>query len=389
MTVQTMTPINTGVAPSDAMPAATGLADTVGDAATAPFQAVFDAVEMPAEATPVMDEAAGQGGNRLPQAALVKALTEKTGRTGEPVAAALPENGDETAGGELAVALLMPVAQTDAASRSDGSMATAMVARSPDGAMVGARPLLAETRKPVEADAPVSALDGLDLSAGDGVVETLSDLATVKAAEPMQPGQKGTVEAMLSALEQNVAGSSNRHGPVDDNVQMTPSPLPSVTTSSTPTTASHGVHQAFIADAPGQPEWNQSLSRQIVWMSHQHIRQAEIRLNPANLGTVEVRLKMEDDNVSVAFASHHGLVRDAIEQALPRLQAMMEDQGLQLVDSQVSDQSFAGAESDDRRAVVDDRPGSGTKQGDADNASGTATVTRRLTAAEAMVDYYI
>jgi flagellar hook-length control protein FliK len=47
--------------------------------------------------------------------------------------------------------------------------------------------------------------------------------------------------------------------------------------------------------------------------------------------------------VSVNFTSPHASVRDAVEQSLPRLREMMEEQGLQLGDSSVNDQ---GSESD-------------------------------------------
>jgi flagellar hook-length control protein FliK len=45
--------------------------------------------------------------------------------------------------------------------------------------------------------------------------------------------------------------------------------------------------------------------------------------------------------VNVAFSSRHADVRDAVEQALPRLREMFEDKGLNLSDADVSQHSFA------------------------------------------------
>ena len=78
-----------------------------------------------------------------------------------------------------------------------------------------------------------------------------------------------------------------------------------------------------------------------MWMAKQNMQTAELRLNPANLGPVEVRIDIEDEQVRVAFSSPHAAVRDAVEQAVPRLKEMFENSGLRLADAEVSHQSFA------------------------------------------------
>ena len=83
------------------------------------------------------------------------------------------------------------------------------------------------------------------------------------------------------------------------------------------------------------------MGRQILWMVNQNISSAEFRLNPANLGPLEVRIDMDNDQVNVVFSSRHADVRDAVEQALPRLREMFEDKGLNLSDADVSQHSFA------------------------------------------------
>jgi flagellar hook-length control protein FliK len=57
---------------------------------------------------------------------------------------------------------------------------------------------------------------------------------------------------------------------------------------------------------------------------------------------MEVRIQIQNDQASIQFASHHAVVREALEAALPRLRDMLEATGVQLVDVNVSDgQSFA------------------------------------------------
>ena len=109
----------------------------------------------------------------------------------------------------------------------------------------------------------------------------------------------------------------------------------------TPETGSVATHKATLPETFGKPEWNQGLAKQMLWMTNQNIRSAELRLNPANLGPIEVRIDMDDDQVSLAFSSRHAGVREAMELAMPRLREMFEQSGLNLADTDISQQSFA------------------------------------------------
>lgn len=87
------------------------------------------------------------------------------------------------------------------------------------------------------------------------------------------------------------------------------------------------------------PQWSQQMSSQVALMLNGGIQQAEIKLNPAHLGPMEIKLAMNDDQTSIHFVTQHAQVRDAIDNALPRLREMLEQQGLNLADVDVSTQS--------------------------------------------------
>ncbi|MFZ0468799.1 MAG: flagellar hook-length control protein FliK [Thiogranum sp.] len=92
----------------------------------------------------------------------------------------------------------------------------------------------------------------------------------------------------------------------------------------------------------GQPDWDQALGERIQWLASQKVQGAQVKLNPANLGPMEVRIQMQNDQASIQFTSHHAVVREALEAALPRLRDMFEASGVQLVNVDVSSgQSFA------------------------------------------------
>ena len=95
----------------------------------------------------------------------------------------------------------------------------------------------------------------------------------------------------------------------------------------------------------GQPKWGDEFAQKIVWLSNQQQQVAEIRMNPAHLGPIEIMLSISNDQGSQAtaqFISSHLAVREAIEAALPRLREIMAENGISLgnvtVDSNSSQQ---------------------------------------------------
>lgn len=86
----------------------------------------------------------------------------------------------------------------------------------------------------------------------------------------------------------------------------------------------------------GDPGWEQSIGNRIVWLLGRDQQIAELKLNPPNVGLLEVRLSLQHDQASVAFSSAHAGVREALEQALPRLRDMLEQQDIQLVNVDIN-----------------------------------------------------
>lgn len=100
-------------------------------------------------------------------------------------------------------------------------------------------------------------------------------------------------------------------------------------------------HQATISQTLTHADWGQGMSKQVMLLVNQNIRSAELRLNPANLGPIEIRIDMDEEMVNVSFSSKHAVVREAVEQALPRLREMFNENGLSLGDADISQHSFA------------------------------------------------
>jgi flagellar hook-length control protein FliK len=119
-------------------------------------------------------------------------------------------------------------------------------------------------------------------------------------------------------------------------------------------TAAAGMPNALSASAPAsqttatqvsistpfnQPQWADDFSQKITWIATQRTQSAQLHMNPAQLGPLEVSLKLNGDQATVQFTSAHAAVRDAIEQSIPRLRDMLADSGISLGNTTVSDQA--------------------------------------------------
>ena len=97
---------------------------------------------------------------------------------------------------------------------------------------------------------------------------------------------------------------------------------------------------------PGQPlamqqgGWSEAVVDKVMWLSSQNLKSAEIQLDPAELGRLEVRVDISKDLTQVTFASPHAGVRDALEGQMQRLRDLFTQQGMNLLDVNVSDQSL-------------------------------------------------
>ena len=95
---------------------------------------------------------------------------------------------------------------------------------------------------------------------------------------------------------------------------------------------------------------------------------AQIRITPQNMGPIEVRVQMQNDQATIAFTAQHGATREAIDAALPRLREMLSDQNVNVVDVDISQHSFA--EQRDQQAESQNADDNGVADG-ALNADGS------------------
>lgn len=92
------------------------------------------------------------------------------------------------------------------------------------------------------------------------------------------------------------------------------------------------------AHVQDQQVWPKQLGDRVVWMTQQGQHTAEIHLNPAQLGPLQITLNLSHENATAVFVSQHAEVRQALQDALPQLREMLASSGINLGQANVSDQ---------------------------------------------------
>ena len=133
-------------------------------------------------------------------------------------------------------------------------------------------------------------------------------------------------------------------------------------------------------DSPAQ------LQQRVNLMLRQNIQVAEIRLDPAGLGQMQIKIDMQQEQASVQFVVQQPQAKELLEQQLPRLRELLQQQGIVLSEGSVQQQS----QQQERQLAQHGR--SGNQQGGNmdDNTDDIPATAVQVTAAvsERLVDYY-
>lgn len=129
-------------------------------------------------------------------------------------------------------------------------------------------------------------------------------------------------------------------------------------------------------DAAGQ------LRERVQLMVRQNIQVAEIRLDPAELGQMQIRINLQQEQASVQFIVQQQQAKELLEQQMPRLRDMLQQQGIQLGEGQVQQQSRQQQDAEQRQRANAEGP-LGTLEDEV-----TARQQLDVKHSERLVDYY-
>jgi flagellar hook-length control protein FliK len=108
-------------------------------------------------------------------------------------------------------------------------------------------------------------------------------------------------------------------------------------------TGTAGAAAAPAPAAPGAPvdarapDWHEAFAQRLQWIVDTQAGEAEIRLNPPELGAVNVKISLVDDKTHVHLVAATAAARDELAHALPRLRELFAAGGLELGSATVLD----------------------------------------------------
>jgi flagellar hook-length control protein FliK len=132
-----------------------------------------------------------------------------------------------------------------------------------------------------------------------------------------------------------------------------------------------------------QPEASNQLKEKMLMMVKDKVHTAEIRLDPSELGSMQIKISLQQDQMSVQFMVQQGNAKELMEQQMPKLRELLQQQGIELSQGSVQqqNQSSSGQEGGRRTAG-----GNGTAADTADEMVDPALVPTRHS--DRVVDYY-
>lgn len=270
----------------------------------------------------------------------------------------------------------------------------------------------------------LNALPGVNMALGQGEqdqaqqalqAQVAGDAAAKAGDKPVEGNAKADLSAMLSALSPDAALKNTEGKLAEGALQADLSQqLPELQVEAKPEAPRNESFAARLESltqalntpqamtnrpvnplVPGQPVsvqqngWTDQVVDRVMWMSAQNLKSAEIQMDPADLGRLEVRIHMSADQTQVNFVSANAAVREALDSQQHRLRDMFSQQGMGQLDVNVSDQSARGWQ----QQGGDDRGGSRrVASADSDDEpmiSGVSEVRpQSATQGRGLVDYY-
>ncbi len=211
-----------------------------------------------------------------------------------------------------------------------------------------------------------------------------------QAPAPINVNKTPTVQATSQELD-----LAKVEKPTLETIETARTETPSASTDVRNSSAVQALQRATLnAGQPAQtgvttefdnPAWGKAIGERVMQLASQRIQVAEIHIDPPELGPVQVRIAVnQDQSAAVTFVSAHASVRETLDMNAVRLRELFAAEGLNLVNVDVSDQS------PEQRFQQEGQGGHGIGVHGADEELPDNLSVKTFTAGEVgLVDYYI
>lgn len=201
---------------------------------------------------------------------------------------------------------------------------------------VASAPTLSAPGLPVVADTRDSRKGQQQPQAGRG--------AAIPAADNVQRPDKLAVDAAITAEPDRTGArtASLEHEPGDFRAvieRVANNPAGFGVQASEARTSTARIPDLPVATHLGRAGWQDEVGQKLTWMAGTNRQQADLVLNPPQLGRIEVTMRFEGDQLSASFASPHAAVRETLENSMVRLREVLADAGITLAHTHVGTDS--------------------------------------------------
>lgn len=320
-------------------------------------------------------------GQTLQQSAQAAKITEQaaaqlsaaniSGQDVEPTAGVLTESPQLTEQAQLAAALLAPAPASVSTTDKNNVLTPAFAEfqKSANAALAQQQKLQQKNEAQYAADPAKSAVEAsmaetvagaLNLTYQDGVAVPVLSAGDKMLAPATAFNQAGSQSGSQSGTQQHSSFSQILAARQNDaQIQTQPS-------------------LSLL-----EPNAASQLRERVMYQVNQKIQSAEIRLTPEELGSVQIKINLQQEQLSVQFVVQQSAAKEALEQQMPRLKELLQEQGMALTDGQVHQQQSEQQQSQHERRTA----GRGVTSGNA-VAEDESVQQVQVAVSDRMVDYY-
>jgi flagellar hook-length control protein FliK len=154
-----------------------------------------------------------------------------------------------------------------------------------------------------------------------------------------------------------------------------------------PTSASSSATSASAIAMPrvfDPTAWSAALAQQVAASAVAAAKETTVRVEPEGLGPIEVRVRVSSEHVDVRFAIEHPVTVNMVRAAMPDLERMLAQSGLNLGNAQIAQQN-AGQ----REHAMPNRHASSNLRDDAEPAAVASAVESRPRARVGLLDDFV
>lgn len=167
-----------------------------------------------------------------------------------------------------------------------------------------------------------------DLGSGVRTSPNLGANLTSSLAGSTAAAQERGFEAALAKLDPGTAPGSSGP-PAGPNLSPLAAPPLTALTPQRPPEAPPPV-TATVHASLQSPAFPEEAAQRLTWLVKNGVESASLRVTPPDMGPIEIRIRLTQDEATIAFAVTQPESGRAIEDAMPRLREMLSESGISL-----------------------------------------------------------